>query len=109
MYPSKMPPLALCNLVHIFNKRLFSPLRPHYLTLAEGNQQTDEELTWLVDFLASTVPEWASQERHLRVLEMRMTMRQVRVISPERVKRLFETIGFRRLRIVGSLKPAVQV
>jgi hypothetical protein len=36
-----------------------------------------------------------------------MTMRQVRVISPERVKRLFETIGFRRLRIVGFLKPTV--
>jgi hypothetical protein len=36
-----------------------------------------------------------------------MTMRQVRVISPERVKRLFETIGFRRLRILGFPKPAV--
>jgi hypothetical protein len=33
-------------------------------------------------------------------------MRQVRVISPERVKKLFETIGFKRLRIVGFPKPA---
>ena len=58
-----------------------------------------------MDFLTSTVPEWGAQERHLRVLEMRITMRQVRVISPERVKRLFETIGFRRLRILALPKP----
>ena len=59
-----------------------------------------------MDFITSTVPEWAAQERHIKVLEMRMTIRQVRVISPERVKRLFETIGFRRLRIVGFSQPA---
>jgi len=60
-----------------------------------------------VDFITSTVPEWAAQERHIKVLEMRMTIRQVRVISPERVKRLFETIGFRRLRILALPKPPV--
>ena len=60
-----------------------------------------------MDFITSTVPDWAAQERHIKVVEMRMTIRQVRVISPERVKRLFETIGFNRLRIVGFPKPDV--
>ena len=43
------------------------------------------------------------------MLEMRVTMRQVRVIGSERIKRLFETIGFRRLRIVSAPKPSVVV
>jgi len=51
-----LPPLTLRTFVNTFNKGAFR--KEISLVLGDWDQQTDEELVWLVDFLVKAVPKW---------------------------------------------------
>lgn len=96
LYQTELPPLMMRTLIQVFNRGVFR--EKVNFSLAEYTQ-TDEELIWLVDFLISSIPPWLTQQRRLFVQKFTLDNYQIRLLGIERVKNLYERLGFRKLKI----------